>query len=660
MPIAGKAFAQHAYQAMRVRLAAAQIIRHRWRRRPPRPAHFAALAMRALRMFFEAGPLGLLRHVNARTHALVRDDYAAWVALFDELQDEDLSAIRVAMAALDYRPRLSVIMPVYNTDERWLRAAIQSVLDQIYTDWELCIADDHSPNERVRDVLREFAARDSRIKLVFRTVNGHISAASNSALALASGEFIALLDHDDVLPPHALAAVVSELNHHRDADLIYSDEDKIDERGHRFGAYFKPDWNPELFYGQNMVSHLGIYRTEIVRRVGGFREGFEGSQDYDLTLRVIEQAEPRKIRHIPHVLYHWRAIPGSTARDIDEKGYAQEAARRAIAEHFERTGLKASCEPAPLAPSYQRIRYPLPEPHPHVTIVIPTRDRADMLSRCIDSIRSVSTYDAFDVLIVDNGSTQPESVSLLQSVQRDPRISVLRVDEPFNFSRLNNLAAARARGALLCFLNNDTQVISADWLEEMASLASRPDIGAVGAMLYYTNDTVQHAGVVMWLGGIASHVHSGTPRGEAGPFGRVALTQAMSAVTAACLMVRKAVFDEVGGFDENLAVAYNDVDFCLRLGTHGYRNVWTPFAELYHFESVSRGSDTHGEARSRFLAEARVMRERWQEVLTDDPYYNPNLSLERADFALAFPPRDTPSWRFLLGERPANYTGSLT
>jgi GT2 family glycosyltransferase len=518
------------------------------------------------------------------------------------------------------------------------------VQDQLYSHWELCIADDHSSVPRVGEVLRELQSRESRIKLHFRDVNGHISAASNSALALASGEFIVLVDHDDVVPRHALAAVVHELNRHPDADIIYSDEDRLDQAGRRYAPYFKADWSPELFAGQNLISHLGVYRTSLVKQVGGFREGLEGSQDYDMAWRVVEKTRADRIRHIPRILYHWRAIEGSAALGVDQKTYALDAARRAVQDHFTRMGVDATCEPAPHLPYHQRIRYPLPEPRPHVTIIIPTRDRVDHLSRCVRSVISRSSYGAFDVVIVDNGSSEPEAVSYLEGIKRDPCVAVLRIDEPFNFSRLNNLAAAQARGSFLCFLNNDTEVISGDWLEEMVSLAVREGVGAVGAMLYYPDDTIQHAGVVLGLGGIASHAHRGLRRGVPGSSGRAALTQAVSAVTAACMVIRKASFDAVGGFDETLAVAYNDVDLCLRLGAHGLRNVWTPFAELYHHESVSRGDDTQGDNRPRFLAESQAMRERWQGLLDADPYYNPNLSLTRADFWPASPPRHTRRW----------------
>jgi GT2 family glycosyltransferase len=615
----------------------------------------------ASRTLVTSGPGRLVRDFNTATHALAREGYrlpsflrkpqflerlgyASWIRQFESLSDDDVRAILAGAAQLPYRPLLSVVMPVYNTDERWLRAAIQSVRDQLYDNWELCIADDCSSKARVHEVLREFAVEDPRVKVHFRSVNGHISAASNSALALASGEFIVLLDHDDVLPRHALAAVVYELNRHPDANIVYSDEDKIDPSGRRFAPYFKSDWNPELFYGQNMISHLGVYRREIVERVGGFREGFEGSQDYDLALRVVEQSTPDRIRHIPHILYHWRAIRGSVALGVGEKLYAHDAARRALQDHVNRLGVPAHCEPAPGLPSHHRIRYDLPEIRPHVTIVIPTRDRVDLLARCIDSITSRSTYSPYDIVIVDNGSTLPESRSYFEQVTRDARISTLRVDEPFNFSRLNNLAAAQARGTLLCFLNNDMEVITPHWLDEMVSLANQEDVGAVGAMLYHPDDTIQHAGVILGMGGVAAHAHRDIPRGQAGYFGRAALTQALSAVSAACLMVRKMAFERVGGFDEALAVAYNDVDFCLRLRHAGLRNVWTPFAELYHYESASRGADTKGTARERLLSEAEVLRTRWKDALDADPYFNPNLSLDRPDFSLAYPPRHAAPW----------------
>jgi glycosyltransferase involved in cell wall biosynthesis len=656
-----RAWAGYASRVVRIRITALRVLLVRWWAHPPRARDVALTARHAAAVLRESGPLGLLRTANARIHELAiegqldptlwrliepvvaRLEYWRWIRTFERLSRRDARAAADATARLSFRPLLSVLMPVYNTDPRWLRAAIRSVQSQTYANWELCIADDCSSDPRVGALLRRMAAADRRITPHFRDVNGHISAASNSALALAAGEFLVLLDHDDVLPPHALAAVVHELNRHPDADIVYSDEDRMDRFG-RYSPYFKPDWSPELFRGQNLISHLGVYRTAAVRKAGGFREGLEGSQDYDLALRVSEQTTPDRIRHIPHVLYHWRAIPGSAARGVEEKSYAHSAALRAVRDHLDRSGLQATCEPAPGVPYHQRVRYPVPDPPPHVTIIIPTRDHADLLSRCIVSVRTRSTYTPFDILIVDNGSVEEASRAYVDRVGAEECVSVLRVDEPFNFSRLNNLAAAGARGTILCFLNDDIEVISPGWLEEMVSLAVQDGVGAVGAMLYYPGDTVQHAGVVLGLGGVASHAHRGMSRGNAGYCARAALTQAASAVTAACMVVRKTVFDEVSGFDEALAVAYNDVDLCLRIQARGYRNVWTPFAELYHHESVSRGDDSQGPDRPRFLAESRLMHERWGGLLNADPFYNPNLPLTRADFRLTTAPRHPHPW----------------
>jgi len=643
-----------------VRLIAARELISRWRGRPPKAGEVAHAAANAARILRQSGPLGLIRAFNARTHQLAKESsagplltqihnvidgfsYRRWARRYDRLGAQDLQAIGESSARLEYRPLISVLMPVYNTDERWLRAAIESIRNQHYPDWELCVADDASTDPKVGEVLRQFQSQDSRIKVVFRKVNGHISAASNSALELATGEFIALVDHDDVLPRHALLAVVHELNRHRDADIVYSDEDRIDESDRRYDPYFKPDWNPELFCGQNFISHLGVYRTALVRRVGGFREGIEGSQDYDLAWRVIEQTGSNRVRHIPHVLYHWRAIRGSAALGTREKVYAHDAARRAVEGHLARTGMRGTCEPADNAVYHQRVRYGLPDRRPAVTIIIPTRDRADLLSRCVGSVISRSTYDNYDIVIIDNGSIEAETQACFEQLRSDSRVSILRLDEPFNFSRLNNLAAAAARGDVLCFLNNDTEVITAGWLEEMVSLACLDGVGAVGAMLYYPDGKMQHAGVVLGMGGVASHAHKGLAKGSPGDHGRAALTQAMSAVTAACMVVRKALFLEVGGFDETLAIAYNDVDLCLRIGAKGLRNVWTPFAELYHYESVSRGDDLRS-GRAGFLVESGMIRERWGKLLHADPYFNPNLSLKRPDFGLAYPPRHTRKW----------------
>jgi len=598
----------------------------------------AEVARRARREGVERAGGWLYQQVHEASAPSHGFAYAEWVDAFDTLDAAACAALAERVRRLQRRPRFSVVMPVYNTPDQWLRRAIDSVLAQVYPDWELCIADDASPNPSVKRTLREYMQRDPRVRCVFRESNGHISAASNSALEIAQGDYVVLLDHDDELPPHALAEVALRLEREPGLRMIYSDEDKIDERGRRFDPYFKPDWNPDLFLSQNCVSHLGVYETGLVREVGGFREGFEGSQDYDLALRCIERLRADEIGHIPRVLYHWRAIAGSTALRQGEKNYASEAGLRAIADHLQRTGSGAQVSAHPRAPGLYRVRWPLPEPLPRVSLLVPTRDRVDLLRVCVDSVRQRSTYPDIEIVIVDNGSVEAETHAFFESFARQPNSRVLKFDGPFNFSAINNAAARAASGSVLCLLNNDIEIITPDWLEEMVGHALRQDIGAVGAMLYYPDDTIQHAGVIIGFGGVAGHSYARKPRGYPGQMGRALLTQNLSAVTAACLVVRREVFDAVGGLDESLAVAFNDIDFCLRIEQAGYRNVWTPFAEFYHHESASRGSEDSPEKLARFHSEVRKMEQRWGERLRRDPAYNPNLDLNREPFALAFPP----------------------
>ena len=492
-------------------------------------------------------------------------------------------------------------------------------------------------------MLEEFAAKDSRIKVAYRAVNGHISATSNDALALASGEFAVLLDHDDQLPAHALYMVAEELAAFPDTDLIYSDEDKIDEEGERYNPYFKPDWDPDLLGSQNYFSHLGVYRLSLVREVGGFRTGLEGSQDYDLVLRC--QARTRKVRHIPHVLYHWRAIPGSAAASTDAKDYAQTAAERALRDHFASVDPRIRVEPG-LFPTTYRARRPLPDPAPLVTVIIPTRDSVDILRRCLESIFLKTRYPSFELLIVDNQSSEPATLAYFDELRSAHKARILSYPKAFNFSAINNFAAREAHGEVLCLLNNDVEVIGAGWLEEMVAQAVREDIGAVGAKLLYPDDTIQHAGVVTGLFGVAGHINRNIPRQHPGYFGRAQMIQQMSVVTAACLAIRKSVYEKLGGLDaEHLPVAFNDVDFCLRLLDAGYRNLYTPFAELYHHESYTRGSDTTPERKARFAREMDYMQQRWGQVLQQDRAYNPNLSLFSLHSELAWPPRAVRPWK---------------
>lgn len=559
------------------------------------------------------------------------DSYEQWLRLHERTNEPPPAT----------GPLISVLMPVYNTPEKWLRLAIDSVRAQTYTRWELCIANDASPAAHVRPLLDEAALSDSRIKVVHRDTNGHISLASNSALTLVTGEFTALLDHDDELAPHALAAIVRTLALRSDADLLYSDEDKIDEHGCRFSPYFKPDFLPDLFRGQNYLTHLAVYRTALLREVSGFRAGFEGSQDWDLALRVSERCGPGRIVHIPRILYHWRAIPGSTALTIDQKNYHADAARRALTEHLARTGRTAALEPVP--GDHWRIRYPLPSPPPPVSIIIPTRNGVRHLRRCLDSLLAKTTYPHFEILVVDNGSDDPSTLAYFREIA-SARVRVLPYPHPFNYSAINNFAVGHATGELVALLNDDLEVITPGWLEEMAGHALRPEIGCVGAMLFYPDDTIQHAGVVLGIGGVAGHAFKKFPRGHEGVFNRARLVQNYSAVTAACMVVRKSVYEQVGGLDETkLAVAFNDVDFCLKVGAAGYRHVWTPFAEFYHHESASRGHEDTPDKQRRFRSEIECMLTRWGDLLQQDPAYNPNLTLESEDFAFASPPRTSPS-----------------
>lgn len=561
--------------------------------------------------------------------------YEEWIENIEIPSLPNSNEVHTTLAALEYKPLISVVMPTYNTDEEYLRACIDSVIGQSYPHWELCIADDASPKLHIRQVLETYQAQDSRIKVVFRTENGHISHASNSALSLAGGDFIALLDHDDALPEHALFFIAEKIIQHPNAQIFYSDEDKLNAQGQRFDPHFKSDWNPDLFYSQNYVSHLGVYKRSLLEKIGGFRAGVEGSQDQDLLLRSLFHVQDSQIVHIPRVLYHWRTVEGSTALASGEKTYTSDAGIKALTDYFAEVNPAVYIEPGPVPNTY-RTRWPLPEATPLVSMLIPTRDRRALTETCVRSILDKSTYTNYEILILDNGSIEAETLEFFEQIQQeDKRVRVLRYDYPFNYSAINNFGARYAHGEIIGLINNDLEVISADWLTEMVSHVIRPDIGCVGAKLYYSNDTIQHAGVICSLGGVAGHSHKHFPRNHPGYFYRLLLTQTLSAVTAACLLIRKSVFDEVNGLDEdNLKVAFNDVDFCLKVRSAGYRNLWTPYAELYHYESISRGAEDTPEKIERFRGELEFMKNKWGAALELDPYYSPNLTKDREDFSL--------------------------
>jgi glycosyltransferase involved in cell wall biosynthesis len=587
-------------------------------------------------------PRTRVRSVLARLRAAstsMEQDYPSWIRLHEQTGVKARRKSAVHIASFVDPPLISILMSVVNSPPDHLRAAIKSVQDQFYPGWELCVADRSPPESAVASLLREAQARDPRIKLIREEIKGGIFAARNAAFGLASGSFIALLDHDDLISPRALYEVAARLVAQPAVDIIYSDQDLIDDTGIRSMPYFKPDWNPELMLGQNLIDRLGIFRRTQVERIGGFRTGLEGSQDYDLALRMVARTTPDRILHIPKVLYHRRK--GSHDSELVRNGCASNA-QCAVRAFLSRGMPDARVEPAASSPAWNRVIYPVPQREPLVSVVIPSRNHAHLLARAVEGLLDRTDYRSLEVLIVDNGSDEPAALALLDRLARDSRVRVLRCPGPFNYSALNNLAVREAVGSLILLLNNDIDVINPDWLREMVSHAIRPGIGAVGAKLLYPDGSIQHGGITVGMFGVADRQYLNKPSSDSGYFGHLKLTRNVTAVTAACLLIRRDAYLEVGGLNEiSLPVAFNDVDLCLKLMDRGYRNIWTPFAELYHLESASRGSDQSGAKFTRLKREIAYMRRRWGPWLDNDPQWNPNLSLHSTGISLAFPPRDT-------------------
>lgn len=545
------------------------------------------------------------------------------------------------LTTLDYLPKISVVMPVYNTPKDFLVACIDSVIQQVYPHWELCIADDASTESFISQLLESYQEKyPEQIKIVFRQKNGHISAATNSALSLATGEYIALLDHDDVLTEDALLQVVKILNSQLEngksqIDLVYSDEDKLDETGGFDEPFFKPSWSPENLKGQMYLGHLGVYRKQILDEIGGFRIGYEGSQDWDLALRFTEKTQ--QIVHIPKILYHWRKHSNSTAANIDNKDYAVKMGLKVVQESLDRDGEGGVAEFNSLN-NCLVVHYPVSTDNaPLVSIIIPTKDQAKLLADCLVSICVDNPYPNWEVIIVDNGSKETETFELFAEYQQKlgQQFKVLPCPGAFNFSYLVNQGAKAAKGQFLLLLNNDTKLLApTNWLAEMVGYAQRQPIACVGIKLLYPDNTLQHAGVVCGIGGVANHSHLNHPIESPGYFSRLTIVSNYSAVTAACLMIRRELWELVEGFDEKLAVAFNDVDFCLRLWEKGYRNVILPHVQFYHYESKTRGREDTPEKLQRFHKEIAYMQKRWKTVLDDDPYYNINLSKFACDFSI--------------------------
>ncbi len=545
-------------------------------------------------------------------------NYRKWVEKFGVIDALQRQQFRDKIDTFENEPLVSILLPVYNVDERWLRLCIESVFKQIYTNWELCIADDHSTKPHVRRVLGEYAAKDERIKVVFRETNGHISAASNTALDLATGEFTVLLDHDDELSEDALFWVACELEKFPETMMIYSDEDLIDEKGRRFDPKFKPDWSRDLFYSVNIITHLSAYRTSLLRDCGGFRLGFEGSQDYDLALRVIEKISERKIRHIPRILYHWRVIRGSVAYGGGEKPYAHERAREALRSHFERIGKTVTVTET--ANDLHRVRYQLPEKLPKVSLILTSDEAAIGLKRAAEYLR-LTQYPNFEIVLIAKKEQVDGSDACLNNVK-------LIVNPKAHKAEALNLAAEKSEYEILCFADHNLLPQSSDWLTELVSFAIQEEIGAVGAKVLTENETVAGTGLIIGANGIAGVAHEGFPRNSPGNMSRNRLVGNYSAVSVACLAVRRKLFNLFEGFDsENLPNNFFDADFCLRLGEKGFRIVFTPNAELIQFSAEKRSNHSTASERTFFY-------KKWDGIIARDQFYNPNFSKKDASFSI--------------------------
>jgi GT2 family glycosyltransferase len=558
--------------------------------------------------------------------------YQKWIKK-NEKKDND--AIKKEIKKFKYKPKISIITPVYDVDPKWLKKCIESVKKQSYENWELCLYDDASTKKETVLCLKKTEGSDRRIKIAYGKINQHISGASNEALKMATGEFITLLDNDDELSPDALYENVKILNKHRKADFIYSDEDKLTLKGDRVDPFFKPDWSSDLFLSMMYTCHLGVYRKSIVDQIGGFRKGLEGSQDYDLVLRFIEKTDPKRIFHIPKILYHWRKIPGSTAHNQDSKGYAYIAAKQALADHLKHSNIQGRVLTETWRGIY-RVKRDI-QNSPKVSIIIPFKDQVSALKKCVESVIKKTTYQNYEIILVNNRSQKKETLDYIKKQQGKKKIRLLSYNKPFNFSAINNFAASRAKGEYVLFLNNDTEVISKQWLESMLEHIQRKEVGAVGAKLLYKNRTIQHAGIIMGLG-IASHAFRNVEEKNPGYFGLASVIRNYCAVTGACLMTKKDLFNKIGGFDEkHLAIAYNDVDFCLRLKERGFFVVYTPHAKLLHHESLSRNNESgikSAEKRRRMRAEEKYMARKWKKYIENDPYYSPNLTRKSGDFGI--------------------------
>ncbi|WP_158561799.1 MULTISPECIES: glycosyltransferase family 2 protein [unclassified Roseburia] len=536
---------------------------------------------------------------------------------------------------LDYEPCISIIVPTYKTPEKFLKEMIDSVRNQSYENWELCIGDGSVTEDTVKNVVESYQKKDKRIKMLCLSENLGIAGNTNAALSIATGDYMALLDHDDILAPDALYEVVKWMNEHYkdETDVIYTDEDKVSfDLKDYFEPHFKSDYNLDLIRSNNYICHLFVARKSIVDQVGGFRKEYDGSQDYDFILRCIEQS--KHVEHVPKVLYHWRCHPGSTAANQESKMYCYEAGKRAIEDHLKRMG-EDDCQVVMTEHlGFYHVIYPIRE-QKKVSIIIPNKDQKEILERCIESVIQKTDYKNYEIIIVENNSTTNEIFEYYKTIEQRENIRVVIWKDKFNYSAINNFGVRYANGEYLLFLNNDIEVIRENWLSEMLANVQRKEVGIVGAKLLYPDNMVQHAGVIIGMGGIAGHPLSRHPADDCGYFARGIIQQNLNAVTAACMLTKKEVYEKVKGFEEKLAVAFNDIDLCLKVRKAGYLIVYDPEALLYHHESISRGKEDTLEKRNRFEGEVDYMAKKWKDVLEKgDEYYNPNLSLLSGNFEL--------------------------
>ena len=583
-----------------------------------------SLVIQALTILLRQGPSTLFTKIVSRLK--LRKQYKLYLRAEKSLEDSEVKA-----KALQYKPKVSIVIPVYNTDEKWLRLCIESLLNQVYDNWELCIVDGGSTKPFIRRVLEEYIKQDNRIKVKFLPENKGIAGNSNEALALASGEFIGFLDHDDELAPEALSEVVKTLNEKTEIDFVYTDEDKISTACKRLDPHFKPDWSPDLLRSHNYITHLAVIRKKVIDEVGGFREGYDGSQDYDLFLRVTEKTD--KIAHIPKVLYHWRMTRQSAASTSNAKPYAYAAAKKTLQDSLKRRKIEAEVDYG-ITTGFYRVQYKLLG-NPTVSIIIATRDKAGALRRCVQSVLDKTQYDNYRILVVDNQSGEPQTFRYYEEIESNPKVEIAKVDGLSNRARINNYAVSLVDSEYIIFLDSLAEIISQQWLVAMLEHAQRKDIGIVGALLYYPNNTIHHAGMILGIGGVVGYAHRRFSRNAYGYMNRARIVQNLSAVTGACLATKKEVFKEVGGFDERYRHAFSDVDFCLEIRERGYLIVYTPYAELYHHGSLGRDHEDAPEKQVEVKKEIEYFQKKWHDVLAQgDPYYNPNLTLDREDFSI--------------------------